>query len=92
MPASTAMNTAGRLLYDRFCFSCHGIAVVASTLPDLRYSTAEVHNRFEAIVVAGERRSLGMPSFGDLLTPDQVRAIQAYILSRAVESSVSTRR
>ena len=92
MPASTAMNTAGRLLYDKFCFSCHGVAVVASTLPDLRYATAEVHNRFEAIVVAGERRSLGMPGFGDLLTPDQARAIQAYILSRAVESSVSRRR
>jgi mono/diheme cytochrome c family protein len=34
-------------------------------------------------VLGGARRQLGMPSFKDALKPDQVRAIEAYILSRA---------
>jgi len=42
---------------------------------------------YEAIVIGGARARLGMPSFQDLLTRDQVRAIQAYILSRAQESA-----
>jgi mono/diheme cytochrome c family protein len=28
---------------------------------------------------------MGMPSFEDALNPDQVRAIQAYVLSRAAD-------
>ena len=42
--ASSATINEGRVLYDIFCFSCHAIAAVASTLPDLRYATAETHN------------------------------------------------
>lgn len=90
--ASTSTIKEGRALYDTFCFSCHGVAVVAGALPDLRYATAETHSRFDAIVRNGERRLLGMPSFGDLLTPEQVQAIQAYILSRAAASSGSQAR
>ena len=85
--ASAATIREGRILYDTFCYSCHGIGVVASALPDLRYASAATHARFDAIVLAGERRLLGMPSFGDLLTAPQARAIQAYVLSRAAESA-----
>ena len=60
---------------------------VAGPLPDLRYATKAVHDAFEAIVIEGERQPLGMPSFEGILTPDQARAIQAYILSRARESA-----
>jgi len=35
----------------------------------------------------GARKSSGMPAFNDILTVKQARAIQAYILSRAAESS-----
>jgi mono/diheme cytochrome c family protein len=38
-------------------------------------------------VLKGERQSLGMPSFGDLISAEQARAIQAYVLSRAAESA-----
>ncbi len=85
--ASAATINEGRALYDTFCYSCHGEAVVASALPDLRYATAETHKRFEAIVLRGERQLLGMPSFGDLISAEQARAIQAYVLSRAAESA-----
>ena len=37
----------------------------------------------DAIVRGGARKALGMPSFGDDLNASQVRAIQAYVLSRA---------
>jgi mono/diheme cytochrome c family protein len=48
-----------------------------------------VHEQFEAIVLGGARASLGMPPFKDLLKPDQVKAIQAYVLSRAKEDATA---
>jgi PQQ-dependent dehydrogenase (methanol/ethanol family) len=84
---SAATLAEGRALYDTFCYMCHGIAVVAGALPDLRYATAQTHGHFDAIVLKGERQSLGMPSFGDLISAEQARAIQAYVLSRAAESA-----
>jgi quinohemoprotein ethanol dehydrogenase len=73
----------GKLLYGAQCAGCHGLGVVAGPLPDLRYASKTVHEQFEAIVLGGARSRLGMPSFKDLLTAEQARAIQAYILSRA---------
>ena len=64
-------------------------SVVAGPLPDLRYATRQVHEQFEAIVLGGARASLGMPPFKDLLKPDQVKAIQAFVLSRAKEDSTA---
>jgi PQQ-dependent dehydrogenase (methanol/ethanol family) len=87
LDATAATINQGRVLYDTFCFSCHGVGVVAGALPDLRYATAEVHRSFDAIVLRGERQSLGMPSFGDLLSTEQARAIQAYVLARAGQSA-----
>jgi quinohemoprotein ethanol dehydrogenase len=77
----------GQTLYSANCMQCHGFAAVAGPLPDLRYSTRQVHEQFEAIVLGGARATLGMPPFSDLLKPDQVKAIQAYVLSRARESA-----
>jgi mono/diheme cytochrome c family protein len=62
-------------------------AVAGAAIPDLRYSTAQVHKQFAAIVLGGARESRGMPSYSDLLTRDQVRTIQAYVLSRAAASA-----
>jgi PQQ-dependent dehydrogenase (methanol/ethanol family) len=83
MNASPETVHEGKLLYGRNCSGCHGLDAIAGTVPDLRYSTKSVHDQFEAIVIGGMRSSLGMPSFKDLLSADQVRAIQAYVLSRA---------
>jgi quinohemoprotein ethanol dehydrogenase len=89
--ASPETLREGGSLYATYCFSCHGIIAVAGSLPDLRYATPEVHRQFAAIVLGGARESRGMPSFKDLLTQTQVRAIQAYVLARALESSVPKR-
>jgi quinohemoprotein ethanol dehydrogenase len=90
MNASPEMIKEGGFLYGTYCVQCHGLNVVAGSLPDLRYSTRQVHEQFEAIVLEGRRATLGMPSFKDLLKADQVRAIQAYVLSRASEGSNSS--
>jgi quinohemoprotein ethanol dehydrogenase len=85
--ASPEIIHDGQLLYTANCASCHGLNVVAGPLPDLRYATRQVHEQFEAIVLGGARATLGMPPFKDLLKPDQVKAIQAYVLSRAKQDS-----
>jgi len=81
------MISEGAVLYAQQCFYCHGVGVVSSSgVPDLRYAGAATHHQFESIVLGGARQQLGMPSFKDALKPDQVRAIEAYILSRAAET------
>jgi quinohemoprotein ethanol dehydrogenase len=83
MKATPAMIHEGDVLFARHCFYCHGVAVISSSgVPDLRYATAATHHQFQSIVLGG-RQQLGMPSFKDALKPDQVRAIEAYVLSRA---------
>jgi len=89
MDASPSMIHDGQLLYTANCASCHGLNVVAGPLPDLRYATRQVHEQFEAIVLGGARATLGMPPFKELLKPDQVKAIQAYVLSRSKEDSTA---
>jgi quinohemoprotein ethanol dehydrogenase len=87
MNATPAMISEGAVLYAQQCFYCHGVGVVSSSgVPDLRYAGAATHHQFESIVLGGARQQLGMPSFKDALKPDQVRAIEAYILSRAAET------
>jgi quinohemoprotein ethanol dehydrogenase len=78
----------GNVLYMRYCFYCHGVGVISgSSVSDLRYATAETHHQFESIVLEGARESRGMPSFNDALKPDQVHAIQAYVLSQAAAAA-----
>jgi quinohemoprotein ethanol dehydrogenase len=88
MNASSTTIHEGTILYTKFCLYCHGVGVVSgSSVPDLRYATAETHYQFESIVLGGAREQRGMPSFKDALKPDQVGAIQAYILSQAAAAA-----
>ena len=83
LTATPAMVREGGVLYSKYCRACHGINAIAGPVPDLRYSTAEVHAQLDSIVLGGARRTLGMPSFSDKLDSSRVRLIQAYILERA---------
>ena len=77
-------------LYHAQCGICHGAgAVGGGSVPDLRYASEAVHQRFNQIVLEGEREPLGMPSFGDRLTTEDTRKIQAFILSAAHLGSAS---
>jgi quinohemoprotein ethanol dehydrogenase len=75
------------LLYRTYCRLCHGLDAIGGPVPDLRYATADVHHQFDAIVRGGARKALGMPSFGDVLSSSQLRAIQAYVLARATAAA-----
>jgi PQQ-dependent dehydrogenase (methanol/ethanol family) len=83
---SASVVHQGQSLYAANCMVCHGYDAVAGPIPDLRYAPKEIHDIFEQIVLGGQLEMLGMPSFKKILNADQVRAIQAYILSRADES------
>ncbi len=86
--AAPATIHEGNVLYMRYCFYCHGVGVISgSSVPDLRYATAETHRQFDSIVLEGARESRGMPSFNDALKPDQVHAIQAFVLSQAAAAA-----
>jgi mono/diheme cytochrome c family protein len=87
-PATAAVIEEGRVLYETYCYSCHGVGAVAGALPDLRLARAEVHDAFETIVLEGALEPLGMPSFGDLLSPAQATAIHAYVRARARETAI----
>ncbi len=83
MKASPKMIHEGQLLFNAECAGCHGLNAVAGGVPDLRYASKAVHQQFQEIVLGGTRAALGMPSFKKIFTPEQVRAIEAYILYRA---------
>jgi quinohemoprotein ethanol dehydrogenase len=85
--ASPQVVHQGGLLYGANCSGCHGITAVAGPLPDLRYASKETLEGIEDIVLGGSRASSGMPSFQKILDAGQVRAIQAYIVSRAREAA-----
>jgi len=88
-PASTATAAQlenGKYAYGSTCMVCHGALVVSGgVVPDLRMLTAEKHSIFKEIVYDGVIHGAGMPRMGDLLTEQDVRDIQAYIISRANE-------
>ena len=70
------------------CIGCHGpLAIGGGSIPDLRYASAEVHERFAAIVVGGAHAERGMPAFGDALDAAAARAIQAYLLDLQARAS-----
>ena len=51
--------------------------------PDLRYSTAETHAQWDAIVLGGLKQGNGMPAFGNILAPEDSEAVRNYVLERA---------
>jgi mono/diheme cytochrome c family protein len=71
----------GRQQYQRTCSQCHGFNMVNSgtTVFDLRRFPVEDPDRFLNSVTNGKGN---MPSFKDALTPDQMKALWAYVGSR----------
>jgi len=91
-PAATVAATdaelrRGSVLYHTQCSACHGPGVVGggSAVPDLRYLDATQHSLFDKTVREGLHEPAGMPRFDDVLTADDVRIIQAYVLKQAAK-------
>lgn len=73
----------GKPLYLIQCGGCHGMHGSTPMLPDLRRMSLDKHNLFQDIVRGGILEPLGMSSFADDLSEQQVDAIHAYIVNEA---------
>ena len=90
MPTPPELNADGKTLargheiYSRNCHMCHGDrAVSATSVPDLRYMTAETHEQWDGIVLGGLRWQQGMVGFSENMTQEDSNAVHAYIIKRA---------
>ena len=84
--ASDEQLAQGERLYHQVCASCHGVLGrdgASPSIVDLRRMSAETHQAFQAIVLGGARRELGMRSFADQMNPTDVIAIHQFVISRA---------
>lgn len=74
----------GQNLYAESCARCHGSVERdhGSGFPNLAFLARARHEAFEAIVLEGAMSYGGMASFADVLTEQEVQAIQAFIASR----------
>lgn len=85
LDASPERVARGQELYAHHCTRCHGLGVRSrGLLPDLRFSSRQVHEQFADIVLSGLRADRGMASFADLLSREDVEAIHAYVVSQAL--------
>ncbi|MAE94144.1 MAG: PQQ-dependent dehydrogenase, methanol/ethanol family [Deltaproteobacteria bacterium] len=85
LAVSPAILEQGRIAYHEHCLRCHGMGAKASGLyPDLRFATRQVHEQWHDIVLGGIRAPGGMASFADVLSRDEVSAIQAYVAARSL--------
>jgi len=90
IPEPPAMETnpeqvaKGETLYHTYCSVCHGPGVTGSGggTPDLRYSSAAVHESWDAIVRGGAYVGKGMASFAGVLSEDDSTAVHAYVIEQ----------
>jgi len=75
----------GASVYGQFCVTCHGQNAIGVGPRDLRFLPADVHKDFAEIVIGGKFKDRGMVPFKDTLTPEQVEALHAYVISRGQE-------
>lgn len=71
----------GELLFYRNCAGCHVFG--RGMVPDLRRLSPQTSALFEEIVLHGAYAPKGMGRFDDVLKPDDVKAIRAFIAEQA---------
>jgi len=89
--ANQELLARGEQLYGRFCSTCHGEdGLSRGMFPDLRYSPAiNAQSPFAQVVIDGVRAQNGMVSFAKAMTPEDVEAVRAYVVSRATEAKAA---
>ena len=80
LTASAETVKQGQALFAARCASCHANAPHTLT-PDLRRMSPETHNAFQQIVLGGVLKNAGMPPWDGILSPADVDAIHAYLIS-----------
>ncbi|MDJ0907327.1 MAG: PQQ-dependent dehydrogenase, methanol/ethanol family [Woeseiaceae bacterium] len=82
--ASAETIERGKLLYYQRCAACHGVDVASGGItPDLRYTSAEIHDAWDAIVLGGALRGQGMPAFDSIFDAEDSDAVQAFVIEAA---------
>jgi mono/diheme cytochrome c family protein len=72
-----ALVKKGAAIYDQNCSACHGARMLdPQGAFDLRTFPRDDKNRFVTSVTQGKNQ---MPPWGDLLAPDDIEALWAYV-------------
>ncbi len=83
-PGTKAETARGGEIYLQYCMPCHGtIDKDYGALPDLGHMQKLKFDIMDSIVLKGMLEPLGMPSFGDRLTPQDVDLLKKYIVEQA---------
>ena len=77
---SPVLATQGKSLYRQLCSNCHGVNMVnaGTSSFDLRKFPQDDKARFVNSVMKGKNT---MPAWGDIVKPDEIEAIWAYVLT-----------
>ena len=78
-PLTPQQLKTGAALYARSCSPCHGARMLdPQGAFDLRKFPRDQRERFVSAVTRGKNQ---MPAWGDLLKPEEVEALWAYVIS-----------
>jgi len=84
--ATTDEIKKGNALYMQYCFACHGIIDKESgALPDLGHIQKVKFDILDSIVLTGMLEPVGMPNFGNKLSPADLENLKKYIAAKAKE-------
>ena len=72
----------GAAIFAQYCSTCHGQNAMGVGPKDLRFLKPEIHAQFNEIVLGGKFKDRGMIPLDGILTPEQVDAIHAFVISR----------
>jgi mono/diheme cytochrome c family protein len=76
---TAAQVAIGADIYERNCSPCHGPRMLdPQSAFNLRNFPADQYDRFVASVTRGRNQ---MPPWGDMLKPDEIEALWAYVLT-----------
>jgi quinohemoprotein ethanol dehydrogenase len=82
--ASAAQIAHGADIFAESCGRCHGLnAAYTGIFPDLRQSPVIQDQAAFRAVLAGSRKTMGMPDFSPWLKPDDADAIRAFVVTQA---------
>ena len=82
--ASAEDVSRGKELFSRYCMVCHGDGAVGGHVtPDLRALDSASHDKWLATVLGGAHWQQGMVGFSQVLSAEDARLIQQYVIERA---------
>jgi quinohemoprotein ethanol dehydrogenase len=88
--SSPELVRKGAQIFNARCMLCHGLNAVGASLPDLRYSSKDMIESLDQVLLDGVLAPAGMPSYKKILKAQDVKALQAYIVARARESATAS--